>query len=517
MKVRGETITREDFTRVAEGSPLEPGQSPEAATHMLLDDLVRRAAMLEAGKDLGVAGSPAVSALTRRNEEQALVKALMSQVAPPEQGVSEAEARALFASRGIEHEVQVIQSARRIEIDSALARVRRGVPFEEVARDYSRAGRVPPDGVMGFFAGGSLPSPLDAAMQSQAIGETGGPFEMSDGWFLLRVRSRRPREAGDWESQREAMFGLARQRKQRTAFDHAYRQMRRSHALQLNDPAISVLWYAMQPVGTYVPNAAEREAPLATWEGGRLTLQDAIDLLQDAERTRPPSSSSDLVTLWVEQQAMTRIFLAEARRRHLHEEPGLRTALEAKREQAILEGVFDVAMESLPPAGPELLQMAWEQVKDRFSRLRSAEVTVVATTDSALAARLAEQANGGAPLDQAAAAAGLRAERASLRFPNPDPHWASLEPMLAGMPEGACFGPEMGPAGWTLTQLRARTQEQSSLADLRPEVRAQLEQMAMQLASDQRFRQFTDSLITAYRPIPVDRNLKKLKWPMPAR
>jgi hypothetical protein len=45
----------------------------------------------------------------------------------------------------------------------------------------------------------------------------------------------------------------------------------------------------------------------------------------------------------------------------------------------------------------------------------------------------------------------------------------------------------------------------------------QLEQMAMQLASDQRFRQFTDSLLTVYRPIPIDRNLQKLQWPMPPR
>jgi hypothetical protein len=219
----------------------------------------------------------------------------------------------------------------------------------------------------------------------------------------------------------------------------------------------------------------------------------------------------------VEQQAMTRIFITEAKRRHLHEEPELKIALDSKREQAVLQGVFDAAMESLPPAGPELLQMAWDQVKDRFSRLRTAEVTVVSTPDSALAARLSAQANGGVSLEQAAAAAGLRAERASLRFPNPDPHWAGLEPMLAAMPEGACFGPEMGPAGWTLTQLRGRTQEQSSIADLRPEVRMQLEQMAMQLASDQRFRQFTDSLLTVYRPIPIDRNLQKLQWPMPPR
>src|SRR5205814_1006952 len=200
--------------------------TPESAKAMCVQDLERRALMLELAHRLGHEQSSVVKNTDRENEQRALVQSLYGRIASASQPVSEAEARALYEARKVEAQVFLLYTSSEQAAQAALARLRAGEPFARVSGTYSLPGLLPPDGNMGWISPGALPDPLDGALRTQKLREVGGPFHTREGWFLLEVTERRPHEQGAYETLRAGMMDLMRQRKQRAAFNRSYLELK---------------------------------------------------------------------------------------------------------------------------------------------------------------------------------------------------------------------------------------------------------------------------------------------------
>lgn len=512
------TVTVADYERAARGAEMQYNLPPEMAKAALVQDLTRRAAMLELAHRLGHDQSPVVKNIERQSEQRALISALVAQVASPAQRVSEAEARALYEARREQADVQVLQATTREGALAAKARLEAGEPFERVAQGYSMGGQVPPDGNMGPVSPGALPAPLDQALRTQKVGEVGGPYEMRDGWFLLKVKQRLPHEQGSWETMRAGMFDLMRQRKQRAAFDRAYRDFKLAYGMKLAPGSSQFLFHMLSPVQPLQPTPEQRKMPLATWSDGVFRVQDAMDIMADAESQRPPAQSQPAIELWLEAQVMTRIYVEEAHRRHLEEEPEVAAMIRGQRDQFLLEGIYQNAVAAVPPPGPELVAMAWERVKGQFQRLESVQLKWVETPDSVLAFKIGGAGKPGASLAQVAAAADakLPVQDLTVSYPNTAPEWAAMEAMFTSMPEGAWFGPERRANGWRILQMVSRKRVDQDFASLPPALQQNIAGSAAELAREQRFTVFTDSLIAAYRPVPYPERVARLHWPVRA-
>src|SRR5262249_52892409 len=156
---------------------------------------------------------PSVLNVDRENEQRALLQALYGRVASPSQRVSDAEAKALYDARKVEAELWLLFTSSREACRAAKAGLESGRPFADGAKAVSVPGVLPPDGRLGWVAPGALPDPLDGALRTQKVGVIGGPFQTREGWFLLKVAERRPREQGPYEQLRAGMIDLMRQRK----------------------------------------------------------------------------------------------------------------------------------------------------------------------------------------------------------------------------------------------------------------------------------------------------------------
>jgi hypothetical protein len=517
ITVGSQKVTVAEFEHVARGAQAQYEGTPEAAKGQFVQDLERRALMMELAHRQGLETSSSVVNAERENEQRALIQSLYGRIANPAQRVSEAEAQALYEARKTEALVWLIYTSSEQASRAALARLRAGEPFEQVSRSYSLPGLLPPDGNMGWISPGALPDPLDGALRSQKLNEVGGPYSSREGWFLLKVAERRPKEQGAYEVQRSTMLDLMRQRKQRAAFNRAYQDLKDEYDVQAAPGGAQLLFRVESAVSPLTPTPDQRQMPLATYRGGVYTLNDALTDLQRVDIQKPPFALLPAIEIWIEAQVMTRVAMIEARRRHLNEEPDVAASLKAQREQAILNGIYQMAVSSVPAPGPDLVKMAWERVRHMYPKLESAHVAVLEVADSSVARRVHE-AHATAPLLADAAKQvdpALKVTETTVKFPTADQEWSELASLFTQQQPGTWYGPEQRPKGYRFIQLLDRQMGEQEFEELPQSVQQNIAGSAGELARDQRFNVFTDSLSKAYHPV-VDHDLiAKLPWPVP--
>ena len=266
--------------------------------------------------------------------------------------------------------------------------------------------------------------------------------------------------------------------------------------------------------------------PLATYAGGVYTLQDALDDMQDVSVQRPPSQLLPAVEIWIERQTMKRIFWLEARRRHLHEEPEVVAELRKKHEDLLLEGIYQIAVATVPAPGPEQVRMAWEQLKGGFTRLTEVQVASVVVADTATLTRLVQVGASTRSLVEAMKRVNpsLAVTDTTVRYPNNDPAWNTLVAMFTKMQPGAWYGPEplADPSSgrvsrWRVIQMVNKTVLQQEFVELPPAMQQNIAGNAAELAREARFQQFSDSLARAYMPVVDRKLLANLPWPVKAQ
>ena len=519
VTVGSQTVTEADFVQAAESSQGQYGLDPTVATPALMRDLTNRALMLELAHRLGQDTTLALANMTRDTEKRNLVQQVLLTDASAQQRVSEAEAQALYEARRVEGHVWLLFATSEEAAKGAMTRIQQGETFERVANGMNVGGMLPANGDMEWVAPGALPDPLDAGVRTLAIGALGGPYRTREGWFVMRVTERRKREQGTYEATRDGLLDLARQRKQRAAFNHMYESLKAAYEYQAAPGASQLLFRITSPVDPIVPTATQRATPLATWFDGHrritYTLQDALDDLRDANVQRPPSQSQPAMDIWIEQQVMTRAVVAEAKRRHYHEEPGIANKLRVEREKLLLDGVYQWAMRPVPPPSEAMIQSAFEQVRDRFAKVTRVHVSSVTIVDSSKVLALLKALQSNRVLADAAHAvdASLVVEDVTVQDPANDASWSAMAGMFSQMPTGGIGGPEQTAQGWRVVQLLDKEVATPTFAQLPEAMQQNLRSNAFEMLAEQRFQQVADSLAQAYQPFIDTEAIKRLRWP----
>jgi parvulin-like peptidyl-prolyl isomerase len=516
ITVGSQKVTVRDYERTGRGAQAQYEGAPEAAKATFIQDLERRALMLELAHRLGQEQSSVVKNTDRENEQRALIQAFYNKIANPAQPVSEAEARALYEARKTEAQVLLLYTSSEQAAQAAMARLRAGEAFAQVSATYSLPGLLPPDGNMGWISPGALPDPLDGALRNQKVNEIGGPFQTREGWFLLEVTERRPHELGPYETLRAGMMDLMRQRKQRAAFNRAYMDLKDEYDVQAAPGGAQLLFRIENASDPLTPTPDQRQMPLATYTGGVYTLNDALTDLQRADQQKPPFNLLPAIEIWIEAQVMTRVAVIEAKRRHLHEEPDIMNTLRAQREQLLLNGIYQAAVSSVPAPGPELVKMAWDRVKHLYTKLDAAHIAILMVADSSAAERvLALKASTPLLADAAKKVdASLAVTETTIKYPNTDPDWQVLTAMFTQQQPGAWYGPEKQAKGWRFIQLLDKDMSEQKFEELPQGLQQNIAGSAGELARDARFNQFTDSLATAFHPVVDKALIAKLPWPI---
>lgn len=94
----------------------------------------------------------------------------------------------------------------RARAEAALARIRAGEPFEQVAAEVDEGPYGAQGGHMGTYKEGELVGALDRAAFALESGQTSDPVETPQGIFILHVFEMRTEAAPSFESMRDQLF-----------------------------------------------------------------------------------------------------------------------------------------------------------------------------------------------------------------------------------------------------------------------------------------------------------------------
>jgi hypothetical protein len=521
-RVADHTLTVADFEREGRGVNASIPGTPEEAKAMLLRELVQRELVELAAHAHGLDTLAATRRSLRQMEDRMLMQALYRELAPADVGVSEGEARAFYARRNQKADVHLVYTTDPTIIKMANAQLAAGVPFEEVANRFNAPNTMPPGGAIGPHAPGDLFQPLDDAIEHQPVGVVGGPWETPRGWFLMKLTSRQRVAQEPFETQQSALMEQIRRRKLQQAISSALLGLEREHGMTVIEPGQSELFRYLAPgrasnAPRWTPNAAERTHVLATWDNGSYVLGDAIEDLENVETRGPDASSLIAVRAWVQGRAVERIALAEARRRHLDEEPEFRHQLDEARFNDIGQAEVSLALLSTPGLDEASVHAEWDKIKRMYPQVKSAHVRWVASPDTAVTAAIARRAAPG--VDFAAAVHSidpkLEIHDEVLKLPTQAPEWGELESMAGQMPRGAWTAPIFTGRDWRVVQLLDKDAAPLEWDQLNPAQKQQFSHNIGDRRRQERYATYLDSLWSAKRPVLMLENLKRVPWPLP--
>jgi peptidyl-prolyl cis-trans isomerase C len=518
-RVGQHTLTVADFQRAARRAGNAMRLPAEQARPLVLEQMVTNELLLIAARAHGLDTMTSTRNQARALAEQALLGALSAQLSSPDPGVTEAEARKLYEWRKTQSDVQLVYTADSASIQVALRRIAAGEPMSQVADEFGGSGTLPPGGKLGNRLPGSLPWPVDDAARTLPVGQVGGPYHAAMGWFLVRVSGRTPAEVRPFEQDRATLEGVIRQRKWQGALFAGVAGLGAEWHLALAPDAGQALFHALSPgrvgaLGNSPPTAAERTQVLARFDGGAYTLGDAWDDLSRPELNKPNSSLVPSLSAWVRERAVLRVAVAEARRRHLDEDPAVAGPLADQVDDLLLQGEYARLTAGIAPPDEASLRATWEGLKDRYPMLREARVQWAVIADTAKIMAIGRNSEKGSLRDIAREIdPAIVVHEESLRFPNGDPRWAGAHGMLQQMEPGQWASPEITDGGVRLLQLVDKAQGPVSWEQLPPDVQQSLASNVMQRARGERVAAYTDSLRRAVNPVLLPDALRNVPWP----
>ncbi len=533
-RVGSHVITVDDFLDAARSNPTQyPGSSDSAKT-LLLNDLVKRALLLEDASASKLVPDSAVQSLRARVADRIVVEALVRKLVPTPD-ISESELKQIYAQRGQEAHIHIIFTPERAQADSAAAAIKAGAPFEQVATRYNNPALLPATGDLGFVSPGAMVEPLDGIVQKAKVGELQGPVPApGQGFFVARIEERRARKQDPYDTQKGMLRQMLTQRKSAELQQKAYTSILQQYEVDVPTGGPQALYAKLNSLNQamsqgmhanmdlFNPAPGDEKITLGTYkdEHGKsaiYSLADAMKDLRDPMTSRPSGSDLTLVKQWIQTVIVQRALKIEAARRHVADEPAVARRIRQNVDNALLQGVYQkLVAERVPPPGDAELHAVYEKHAAQIQDVAAAKLLVVTLKDTAGMGYL--MAHGLQPGSLRAAAAkvpGASVAEKSIEFPSPDPQWENMRADLRSMNPNDVRGPLRTPSRTMFVQLLSKQQGQVPFEKLSPEFRQGIMSEAVETGRDRALTALTDSLHAALKVEIRQDRLKRIPWPVP--
>lgn len=115
----------------------------------------------------------------------------------------------------VEYKVSDIAVASETDAQAALARIKKGEPFDKVAKSVSLAPNKVQGGAVGWIQPGQVAPQLASVLVTLAKGQVSpAPIQMQQGWYLMKLEDKRTSKPPTFEQAKQAIRAGLTQRKQ---------------------------------------------------------------------------------------------------------------------------------------------------------------------------------------------------------------------------------------------------------------------------------------------------------------
>ena len=115
----------------------------------------------------------------------------------------------------VEYKISDIAVASEADAKAALARIKKGEPFDKVAQSVSLAPNKAQGGAAGWVQIGQVPPPIAAVLSTLAKGQvSAAPIQMQQAWYLVKLEDKKSSKPPTFEQAKPAIRNGLAQRKQ---------------------------------------------------------------------------------------------------------------------------------------------------------------------------------------------------------------------------------------------------------------------------------------------------------------
>jgi peptidyl-prolyl cis-trans isomerase C len=306
--------------------------SADAARAAILQDLVNEALLAAEAERLGLAKDPRVVAEVDQARRRLAAEAFTEAELWPAARVDDATLKAIFHSQADVVTLRMVTVASEPEAAAALARLREGTAWAEVAKLALDPQQKSRRGELGAAARGQLEPAVEKAAFAAAVGELVGPLRLQLGWAVLQVVDRTIGDDRLFESKKESLrrFGEGQARAQ--VKGHYLKQLRKEAGAGLDEAFIASTGRRLEAT------PAELDHPVATLWGKPLRWGEVLpDVLALSRGMTGAHFSGTRVKSEVATQVLDRRLLEEAAlRRGFGAAPAVERGLVAARRDALV-------------------------------------------------------------------------------------------------------------------------------------------------------------------------------------
>jgi hypothetical protein len=521
-RVGNRDIRADDMVATARVLAARGALPPDSTKVRLLNALIQRELLVIAAQQMGFHRDTAFLDQRVKIEHDLLRDRMINELVPGPIEVSEAEVEQLYRWRDQETRARVIFTPSQEAALAAMTQLKGGIDFALVANRFNPPGFAPPGGDIGFVPPGFLQPPLDDLVRTGVPGRLYGPIDAPpQGWFVVRIEERRPRQGQPLEVERPMLTEVIRQRKQMISVVRSVDRLKTAYQLRVLPGAPQeLITRALKSVsdstGQLPPiTLGERATPLAEFRGGSYTLGEAYQELQAGAVNRPNFQSLANVEHWIESRAIDRLLVQEATTRRYADDPSLQRAVREQLNDHLIESFYNQEVIVPVQANEEQAAAFYARQPQAGATLQRVDVLTATLSDSAAAAQLLISASRSPGLREAATAAGIGAEVHSetIDYPSPNPIWMALQSYFSGTEPGGYLGPFNLGTGWLVLQVVSKSQSTPPWGTLPENTKQSLRAQATDELRLARLHAITDSLRQQLHVTVYTKRLERLTLP----
>ncbi len=396
-KVGSTWITEEELNRFVAALPAWTASEKKGSAQVreYLQTLIDRALILQEARSRGLEQAPHIRKSVDQVLRQRLVEEVERRELYPRVSISREEVERAYLDRHWNRQLRIahIMASTRARAEQALAALRAGRPFEEVAREFSENPRTAPHGgekPYYYTRNNAHPAVRDSLFRL-GKGAISGIIPIPRGYEIFKVLDEHKVPYDKIESQvYEELLQERLQAARRAYSDSLAARFRLTPIPEGLDALMRVLRAAQQQGDVYL---GEREAgvPIFRYEGGRITLGEAVEESQFIRQAREVADSLKVDYFLERDVVVPRLLLLRARDLGMDRDPELQAWSERRLEEAlVLEMRRLEASQKVKLAGQEV-QSFYEENKDRYRTSSQVDVIEVLVAEKAEAESLLAQ------------------------------------------------------------------------------------------------------------------------------
>lgn len=251
------------------------------------------------------------------------------------------------------------ERARR-EMEELRSRLQQGESFEDLARERSDSETAAHGGLIGVLDPGTLGEPLDSLVWSLDEGEISRVVDTPVGFHVFRLDARLPPERTSYEEARTRIVRRLTRLESERVYGEVLAELLAASGAEYRPEELRAA-----DADTLLYRLGEESLRLGEWRE-RLAAQAFFEA-----RERP---EEELLATWVR----NRLYLWEARRRGMEDDPQLESAMTSLRRTRLTEWVMEEARrEAVEAFGDATLRRYFEAERERFLTPRLVDLSLL--------------------------------------------------------------------------------------------------------------------------------------------